>query len=60
MYLVYVEADNGQRSDFETIFTGEDEKYPDLKSALKAANDWIESDKSRSGFSVKYRIMGCL
>lgn len=60
MYVVYVSNNGSQVSEFESIFTGDDDRYPTLKSGIDAAKTWISESKDRKGYEVKYRIIGCL
>ncbi len=59
-YVVYVSNNGSQVSEFESIFTGDDDRYPTLKSGIDAAKTWISESKDRKDYEVKYRIIGCL
>ena len=60
MYTVYVSKNGTETSEFEPIFTGDDDGYPTLKSGIDAAKSWILESEDRKGYEVKYRIIGCL
>ena len=60
MYVVHVSKDGSEVSNFEPIFTGDDERYPTLKSGIDAAKAWISESEDPKSYEVKYRIIGCL
>ena len=60
MYVVYVSKKGSRAPGFESIFTGDDDRYPTLKSAIDAAKSWISESEDRKDYEVKYRIIGCL
>ena len=60
MYVVYVSNNGSEVSEFESIFTGDDDRYPTLKSGIDAAKHWISESEDRKDYEVKYRIVGCL
>ena len=60
MYVVYVSNNGSEVLEFESIFTGEDDRYPTLSSGIDAAKSWISESEDRKDYEVKYRIVGCL
>ena len=60
VYVVYVSREGERVPGFESIFTGDDERYPTLNSGIQAAQAWISESEERKDYKIEYRIVGCL